>query len=420
MDEVLKLGISLSRPQFPSLVTDQLAYVFIEIHPASIVGPKTPSTPLNLTLVLDRSGSMQGEKIQDLREAARLTVEQLSPVDFISIVAFNESANVIVPGRRADDKEAIIAQIEAIKRRGGTKMSLGMEQGLQQLLQGQKPGFVNRMILLTDGDTRQDQAHCRQLAQQAGSMGSPITAFGLGDEWNQYLLADIANLSGGSWEYIETPEKIVDAFRQVVTTMQGTRVTNVKTILRLLAGVRPRQVWRVAPLIDQLEAQAIGEHDIQVGLGDLQSAGQSVLVEVDFPPRSPGRFRLAQVEITCDVPTDGRVGVKSRRDMIVTYSSNQAALQQYDSRIMNIAKKVRTFKLMTQALDEREALDTGARTQQLRSAVTRLLNIGELDLARQAQEAVEQMKTGRQLSPGQTKRLVSETRRLDMNDLLGS
>lgn len=420
MDEVLKLEISLNRPRFPSLATDQLAYVFIEILPASHVGPKTPDMPLNLALALDRSGSMQGEKIQDLKAAARLTIEQLSPADFVSIIAFDESTDVIVPGRHADDKGAIITQIEAINERGGTKMSLGMEQGLQQLQQGHKPGFVSRMILLTDGETWQDQHLCRQLAQQAGSMGIPITAFGLGDEWNQYLLADIATLSAGNWEYIETPEKIVDAFRQVIAAMQGTRVTNVKVILRLLTGVRPRQVWRVAPLIDRLEAQAIGEHDVQVGLGDLQIAGQSLLVELDFPPRSPGRFRLAQAEVTCDVPTDGRLGVKCRRDVIVTYSTDQAALHEYDGRIMNIVEKVSAFKMMTRALDEREALDAGARTQRLRSAATRLLNIGELDLARRAQDAADQMETGQHLSPGQTKRLVSETRRLDMSDLLGS
>ena len=89
-------------------------------------------------------------------------------------------------------------------------------------------------------------------------------------------MTDLADLSGGNWEFIDTPDRIVAAFQQVVVTMQRTVVTNATLILRLVRDVQPRGVWRVRPLIDRLSARTVGERDVQVALGDLQSEGRCV------------------------------------------------------------------------------------------------------------------------------------------------
>ncbi len=403
---------ALNRPRFPTLESEQAAYLYLEAQP--VAGVAAVQAPLNLALVLDRSGSMAGQKIRDLRQAARLTLDRLGPDDLVSLVLFDDNVDVLAAARPAADRAALLAQIERIDERGGTQMALGLQAGLAQLRAGLGPDRVSRLVLLTDGETWDDEDRCRELAQQAAALGAPITALGLGDEWNQALLTDLADLSGGNWEFIDTPDRIVAAFQQVVVTMQRTVVTNATLILRLVRDVQPRGVWRVRPLIDRLSARTVGERDVQVALGDLQSEGQSVLIELSLPPRAPGDYRLAQAEVNYDVPGGG-AGLKATADIIVTFTADAATA--VNGAVMNTVERVTAFKLMTRALDEREAADAGQRTQRLRAAATRLLDAGEIQLAQEAQAAAAQIDAGQTLSPHATKRLVSATRKLDMSDL---
>ncbi len=414
----VNLTVSLNRPQFPATGAPQLAYVFMEIQPTG-AAPAAGNMPLNLALVLDRSGSMAGKKIQDLKQAAKLTVDRLGPQDLVSIIIFDDQVDVVAPSQPVTNKAALVAQIDSIDERGGTQISLGMGRGLEQLGQGHGEGRVSRMVLLTDGETWEDEPKCRHLAQQAGGMGIPISALGLGDEWNQNLLSDLAGHSGGNWDYIDVPEKILGAFQHVVAAMQGTVATDASLILRLVVGVQPRQAWRVAPLIDKLGHRALSDRDIQVSLGDLQQKGQSALVELAFPACPPGVYRMAHAEVSYNVPASGLVGEKVQSDVMATFTADPAAAQQVNGRVMNLVEKVCAFKLMTRALDESEAGDAATATRRLRAAATRLLEVGENELAQQAQAAATQMDAGEPLAPKVTKRLTASTRKIDMSDMFG-
>lgn len=411
MTAEVELTVTLNRPRFPALNGEQLAYGLVEINLLASAGE---APPLNLAMVLDRSGSMAGVKMSKLKEAAKLTIQQLGPRDIVSVALFDERAELLIPAQPVTDEQALMRRIDAIEERGGTAISAGIQFGLGQLQQQGGAGRVSRMILLTDGETWQDEAVCRQLAQQMGDLAIPITALGLGDEWNQALLTDLAALSAGHWDYIDEPEKMVQAFQQVLTVMQGTVATNSHLILRLLAGVRPREVWRVTPLIDKLGRQVFSERDVQIDLGDLQKEGQSILVELLLPARQPGAYRLAQAEVVYDVPAGGREGQKTQRDIIFTFTGDPVSNQEAAGRVMNAVEKVSAFKFMTQALDEGKALDAVNRTRRLRAAATRLLDLGEMELAQQVQQAAGQIESGQALPARVTKRLVAETRRLDI------
>ena len=414
----VNLTVELNRPQYPVLSSEQVAYVHVTIQPTSAAPTNIGnSAPLNLSLVLDRSGSMDGDKMQKLREAAKLVINQLRPHDTISIIIFDEHVDVIAPAQPAANKAALLAQIDQIYARGGTQISVGMQKGIEQLQASQAPGQISRMVLLTDGETWEDEPRCRQIAQQASQMGISITALGLGDEWNQALLTDLASLSGGNWDYIDTPDKIMTAFQKVLAAMQGAVVTNANLTLRLVLGVHPRTVWRVTPLIDRLGHRALSDRDVQVNLGDLQQAGQSVLVELTVPARNAGTYRLAQAEVSYDVPSSGLRHQKVQSDVMLTFTQDQAASQRVNGKIMNIVEKVSAFKLMTTALDPSDAADAGTKTRRLRAAATRLLTMGEGELAQQAEAAAAQMSAGKQVGAGATKRLVAATRKLDMSDL---
>jgi Ca-activated chloride channel family protein len=292
-------------------------------------------------------------------------------------------------------------------------MSKGMQAGLAEAQKALAPTRVSRLLLLTDGQTYGDEAQCRQLAADAGQLGVPITALGLGDDWNEELLDAIAQASGGTADFVDVPQKIQQYFQGALQSMQATVVSNAQLILRLVGGVTPRQVWRVIPLISQLSTRALSDRDVQVQLGELEKdQGQALLVELLLPPRPAGQYRIAQAEVSYDVPAARIVGEKVRSDILLTFTADPMQAQAYDPRVMNLVEKVTAFKLQTRALDEARAGNVVGATQKLRAAATRLLEMGETDLAAAAEEEARRLEQGQAMSAAGTKKLQYGTRKL--------
>ncbi len=129
-----------------------------------------------------------------------------------------EPAGLVVPCGPAQDREQLKQKIGMIEERGGTHMSTGMRLGLAELKRGQRPGYVSSMLLLTDGQTWEDQQTCRDLADQSRAAGIPIYAMGLGiggeNNWDPRLLEDLAQRSGGEWLVIEIAGPGLCCFRE--------------------------------------------------------------------------------------------------------------------------------------------------------------------------------------------------------------
>jgi Ca-activated chloride channel family protein len=407
----LTLTCRLNKASLPVMNTQQLVYVLIEAVPGA--GMAQVEMPLNLSLVLDKSGSMQGEKIQNLRQAAKLVVDRLTPQDMISIVAFSDRKYLIADSQPVADKEALQKKIDRIRDGGGTAISGGMSQGLAELEKALSPDRVSRMLLLTDGQTFGDEKQCKKLAQKAGDKGVVVNALGLGDDWNEDLLDDIAEASGGVADFIDSPDKIVAFFEQAVQSMQDTVVQNTQMTLRLANGVTPRQVWQVLPMISNLGYRPLSDRDVQVTLGELEKGQpRSLLVELLFSPRPAGRYRIAQAEISYDVPGLKLVGEKVKTDILLELTADAVQAKQYDAEVMNIVEKVTAFKLQTRALEEAKMGNVAGASQKLRAAATRLLEMGEEDLAQSALEEAENLEKSGQMTSHGTKKLRYETRKL--------
>ena len=394
-----------------STSTPQLAYLLIEAKPTGAMA--NVQMPLNIGLVLDHSGSMSGERLHNLKEAVKLILDQMAPQDHVSLVVFDDKAQVVFPSQPVTNLAYLKSLVDGIRDGGGTEMSKGMRLGLTEVQKALDPMLVNRMLLLTDGRTWGDEDQCRQLAADAGRLGIPITALGLGDDWDEQLLDEIANASGGVSDFIDAPHKIQQHFQSTLQSMQATVVNNAQLILRLVKGATPRQVWRVIPLISQLSPTALSDRDVQVYMGDLEKEqGQSVLVELLLPPRPAGCYRIAQAEVSYDVPAMGIVGEKARSDILLSFTDDPVQAQQYDPRVMNLVEKVTAFKLQTRALNEAEAGNLVGATQKLRAAATRLLEVGEAGLATAAEEEARRLEQGQKMSPARTKELRYESRKL--------
>jgi Ca-activated chloride channel family protein len=414
MAEEVKLVATLARPKMLANANPQLNYVLLEVIP---VGEGLPqSAPLNLCLVLDRSGSMAGQKIENLRRAVELVIDQLDPMDILSIVIFDDRAEVLVPATPVTDKNALKAKVKGITDRGGTEMSKGMQLGIQELQKHLTPDRVSRMVLLTDGQTYGDEDECQKLANQLAQLSVPLYAFGLGEDWNEDLLDALANATkslGGFAEFIERPEQILRHFEFAVRSAKRVVARNAYLTLKLAQGVGPRQVWRVLPLIANLGYQPISDRDVQVPLGDLErDEGQAVLLEFSVTSKPKGVFRIMQAEVTYDLPHENRYGEKVKADIVMEFTDDAQAVQQVNPRVMNLVEKATAFKLQTRALDAARAGDISTATRLLRQSATRLLNIGETELAKVAEEEAARLEQGQQMTSTGTKRLRYETQRL--------
>jgi Ca-activated chloride channel family protein len=411
MSNHVTLTSRLNKANLPVMNTQQLVYVLLEAAPSAAV--QAVQMPLNLALVLDKSGSMQGEKIQNLRAAAKLVVDRLSPQDLISIVAFSDRKYLIAESQPVTDKQALKAKIDRIRDGGGTAISGGMAQGLAELDKALSADRISRMLLLTDGQTFGDEKQCMKLGREAGSKGIVVNALGLGDDWNEDLLDDVAEASGGVADFIDSPAKIVGFFQHAVQAMQDTVVQNAQLILRLANGITPRQVWQVLPMISNLGYRPLSDRDVQVSLGELEKGQpRSLLVELLIGARPAGQYRVAQAEISYDVPGLAISGEKVKSDIVLEFTADAARAREYDAEVMNIVEKVTAFKLQTRALEEAKMGNIAGASEKLRAAATRLLEMGEQDLAESALQEAENLEKSGQMSSHGTKKLRYETRKL--------
>ncbi|MGB8645466.1 MAG: VWA domain-containing protein [Anaerolineae bacterium] len=406
----------------------QKTYALIEARP---MGAQISAVqmPLNLSLVLDRSGSMKGQKIDSLRQAVHMLIDQLQPNDFISIVLFDDKVDVPLASMPAQNKQQLHDIANGIVERGGTQMSLGLQKGLEETHRNYNPNDPNRIhkiLLLTDGMSWGDDAQILQCAQQAGQSRIPIVALGLGlpgqnasaqgvvqgigggGDWNDVLLDQIAQASGGKSDLITAPQDIVKVFQSEVRSAQGSVVRNAQMLLRLSADVSATQVWQVVPLIQSLGGRAITPREVQVTLGDIdKNTGQQILVELVLPSKPPCRMRAAQAEVSYDVPLANVFGEKVRVDMIVEYGTASTPNPQ----VANLVERVVAHNLQTRALQSAQSGNTGAATQMLQAAATRLVNLGETDQANLATQEAQNLQQQGQMSSSGTKRLKYETRR---------
>ena len=415
MSEHLTFRSTPARPFLAVSTTPQVAYVLLEVQPAAETAQVRAR--INVAFVLDHSGSMKGEKIERLRRATLRAVELLDPQDIASIVVFDHRVDVLVPAQPAADRAALTAAVGRIRDGGGTRIAPAIEVGLREVARGPADA-VRRLLLLTDGQT-EGERDCLRVADDAGRASIPITALGMGNDWNEELLDAMAQRSNGEADYIDQPDAIADYFKATVQRAQASSVQNAQLTLHPAPGVTPRAIWQVVPLISNLGFRPVNERDVAVALGDVEAGvGRGLLFELLIDPRAAGQYRIGEVEVGFDIPQQHVFGAVERTDLLLNFADLPAQTAQVNAPVMNIVEKVSAFKLQTRALQDLQAGDVSAATQKLQSAVTRLLSQGELELAQTMEREIDNLnKTGRLSSEGQKTMKFGTRKTVRLNEL---
>ncbi len=191
--------------------------------------------PLDLVLVLDSSGSMEGAPIAAVRTAARALVERLNPGDHLAIVTFDSTARALAPTAAIDDdtRAAALTAIDRLEARGTTALADGLALALAQVKAGRTAGSIDRIVLLGDG-VPNDPSPIANLVAQARADGVSITALGFGLEFDEVGLRAIASDTGGVYRFLDQPAEVAEVFDRELVRMQT--VVGRNLVLRLQPG----------------------------------------------------------------------------------------------------------------------------------------------------------------------------------------
>jgi Ca-activated chloride channel family protein len=251
-------------------------------------------TPLNLCLVIDRSGSMEGPPLEYVKQACSYVVDLLSPNDVLSIVTFEEMVEVLMPPQRVTNKQPIKDGIARLVAGNTTNLYDGMALSAQQLAQFAEGGRATRMVLLTDGDPTSGIKDFPTLVQYAGeikSRGITCTFLGFGPDYNEELIAGMAKKAGGNYYYIPRPELIPEIFRTELEKLMTVVARNLQLKVKLARWVNLRAATG--------QSVPPGEREFTLSLADLErGASLQQVFDLEFPNHPLGSYRVAAGTLT--------------------------------------------------------------------------------------------------------------------------
>jgi Ca-activated chloride channel family protein len=386
----------------------------LSISISAIAETQDRSAPINLCLILDHSGSMNGRALENVKKAATRLVDKLRNGDRLSIVAFDHRAKVLVPNQTIEDPEHIKQQINRLTADGGTAIDEGLRLGIEELAKGKKD-TISQAFLLTDGENEHgDNNRCLKFAQLAASYNLTLNTLGFGDNWNQDVLEKIADAGLGTLSYIQKPDQAIDEFSRLFSRIQTVGLTNAYLLFSLLPNVRLAElkpIAQVAPDTIELPLQQEADGRFAVRLGDLMKDVERVILANIYLGQLPsGRQAIANVQVRYDDPAQNQVSLLTSNlpvyaNVVERY---QADLNpQVQQSILALAK-YRQTQLAEAKLQQGDR--TGAATM-LQTAAKTALQMGDTGAATVLQTSATQLQAGGDLSESDRKktRIVSKT-----------
>ncbi|MFW6082693.1 MAG: VWA domain-containing protein [Chloroflexota bacterium] len=387
-------NILLSRDLLYAGHEEQVLYVLSEIEPAQTWQGEL--LPLDLSIVIDRSTSMEGARLESTKEAASQVVDELQEDDTLAIVSFSDRAEVALSGRVGSQRRQFKAAISALRAGGGTELLQGLRVGLHELAAHQREHAVSHLILLTDGRTYGDERPCLAAADAAGKKGIAITALGIGEDWNDDLLDELAARSGGTSAYIGSPRQVQGLLRDKVRHLGSVHATALELTVRAANGVRVENAFLISP--------SLGRLDLSRGVIPLGSLASDrplrVLLEAAVRGQGAGEHRLLQLELNGEVssPDDGRETL--RKDVRCAFAE-ETPDRWYETTppaVLSALRRATLYRMQEQAWYALEDGDVQAATQRLQAVATQLLDLGEERLGRAALLEAERVAKTRRAS----------------------
>ncbi len=236
----------LSKKTIPLLGEPQLTYLLMELS-CEDVSEKQKTLPTEICLVIDRSTSMKGERLNWIKINLGKLLNKLNPNDVISIVMFSDWAEVLVEPISVHECKNIEQRFREIEPKGATEIYKGLELGVETIAKSKAGERVKRIFLLTDGRTYGDEEQCIKLARNLNEKGIAIFGLGFGSEWNDEFLDRLATLSGGNASLVRSGDELFNIIADKIGTAQSLYGQNIKISFKSDENVKLNYVFRLVP-----------------------------------------------------------------------------------------------------------------------------------------------------------------------------
>lgn len=323
----------------------------------------------NLAIVIDRSRSMKGQRMQNALAAARGMIARLQDGDTVSVVVYNTESTVLVPPTRvtAQSRADLGLQLRTIEARGHTCISCGVEAGLDLLARGE--GAVSRMLLLSDGQANtgvRDVGGFERLAERARSRGVSISSLGVDVDYDERLLLAVAQASNGRHYFVRDPAGLGRVFDEELQSLQRTVASDVEAVIDLGPGIEVTQVFdraftrRGRALVVPFGAFAAGDR-------------KSLLLEVQVPRGTEGLREVADVKLRYrDLTTDPQSEGACEGQLAVRLTADAGAVSPLDPLVETRLARAETAAALREANEAFAAGDFAAAQDKIQSTRGRI------------------------------------------------
>jgi len=405
--------IQYSRSQLATLDEPQLIYVLLEAAPIGTKNPKI-SPPLNVCLVLDRSTSMQGERMDAVKATAIELIRQLRPEDILSVVTFSDRAEVIIPAVRRLDRADAETKISMLRTGGGTEIFRGLEAAYYEVQRNLSGKRINQIILVTDGQTYGDESECLRIADLAMTKGMRINGLGIGSSWNDNFMDDLATRTGGRALYISRISDLNEFMLDMFKDMGEVLGDQTSLTLDLPRGVSLSYAFRLKPEPSPLPPASA------LKLGNLlRESRLAVLLEFTIEPLTKRAYHhefgrgMLTMQLHSLESTTLALPIQLMRPV------NQLNLSELPQKgFIQALSFISLYRMQEKVHSELAAGNIEAANTHLEKLATQLMARGENELAKTALIEVERLRSTQAMSIEGSKQIKYGTRALVLPSII--
>lgn len=383
----IKVNISTSQKCLQANSTQTIYLMLQIVQPKIVLGINR--LPVNVSFVIDRSGSMQGAKLDYTRQAVKFALGHLDRDDTASVVVFDDQVDLLVPAAKVENKEQLIQAVSALRAGNTTNLSGGMLAGVEQVRENLVAGQVNRVILLTDGMANEgitDPPRLTAMVKELRGSDLTLSTLGVGEGFEEDLLVDMAEAGDGNFYFIASPDTIPEIFKEELQGLLSITGQNPGLTLRPEEGVEVTAVLGYEPQWGET---------IAIKLPDIYNGDtRTVLAELRVEAQAVGTMPLLKIGFHYfDVIAD-LASVKYDVDLGLPVTADKSMLE--DGIDLQVVKEVEIFKTARsreEAMREADRGDYEKARQILTDQEQKLQEIYQATQDGEVLEQIEQLKS---------------------------
>ncbi len=310
---------------------------------------KKKRVPLNIAVVLDRSGSMaQEDKLANAKKAIKFIIKNLGKKDIISIVTYDDRVKVPVLPVKGSEKNRLIKLVDEISTGGSTNLSGGLMEGYNQVKVNYSSGRINRVLLISDGLANvgiRDPRMIEKIVQTKSRDSITVSSFGVGKYFNEKLLTGIAEYGNANYYYIDESDKIPEIFSRELAGLLAVAAQNARIEIKGLNGATVKRVFGYK--------YKTVDNNTEVRMGDIVSEEKKIaLAEIVLPETQKSNLKIAELVFSYDDSISDFRRVVKRSNIVISHTADSKLIAA--SRNPSVVRDIEMFRsseLMEKTMD---------------------------------------------------------------------